>query len=163
MIMIIKILLFCLKIDFIKQILADSIISVTGIICTFNISMSDISYFSWIIKAIFIFIIWIVIIFGFNLILYKSEMLQLKNFVKRNWKTSLHSFEHALFGYMTASQAKGTDFDLYYALPEWEKPSHKNIAPYMFAAVLTAVSAKEKPDFMPDGNQIYKVTFDSLH
>lgn len=80
-----------------------------------------------------------------------------------NWKTSLHSFEHALFGYMTASHAKDTDFDLYYALPEWEKPSHKNITPYMFAAELTAVSAKEKPDFMPDGNQIYKVTFDSLH
>lgn len=80
-----------------------------------------------------------------------------------NWKTSLHSFEHALFGYMTASQAKSTDFNFYYALPEWEKPTYKNVAPYMFAANFTSFSEKEKPDFMPDGNQIYKVTFDSLH
>lgn len=80
-----------------------------------------------------------------------------------NWKTSLHSFEHALFGYMTASQAKDTDFNLYYALPEWEKPTHKNVAPYMFAANFVSFSSNEKLNFMPDGNQIYKVTFDSLH
>lgn len=64
---------------------------------------------------------------------------------------------------MTASQAKGRDFDVYYALPEWEKPAYKNVAPYMFAANFVSFSGKEKPDFMPDGNQIYKVTFDSLH
>ena len=30
-----------------------------------------------------------------------------------SWKTSLHSFEHALFGYMTASRIKGEKFELY--------------------------------------------------
>ena len=80
-----------------------------------------------------------------------------------NWKTSLHSFEHALFGYMTASHAKDKAFELYYALPEWEKPIHDNIAPYMFSAEIVNTSALNKTEFLPDGNQIYKVTFDSLH
>ena len=80
-----------------------------------------------------------------------------------NWKTSLHSFEHALFGYMTASKAKGKPFELYYALPEWEKATSKIIAPYMFAAELINAESMDKLSFMPDGNQINKVTFDSLH
>lgn len=80
-----------------------------------------------------------------------------------SWKTSLHSFEHALFGYMTASQVKGRDIELYYALPEWEKPSHKILAPYMFFGNVTAVSRTTKLEFMPDGNTIDKVTFNSLH
>ena len=80
-----------------------------------------------------------------------------------NWKTSLHSFEHALFGFMTASKAKSETFDLYYALPEWEKPNKCIITPYMFAADLLGAVPIERPDFMPDNNQIFKVTFDSLH
>ena len=80
-----------------------------------------------------------------------------------NWKTSLHSFEHALFGYMSASRIKGTDFDLYYALPEWERPSHHNLAPYMFFGNVISCSPESKPAFLPDGNQIYKVTFNGLH
>ena len=80
-----------------------------------------------------------------------------------NWKTSLHSFEHALFGYMSASRIKGTNFDLYYAIPEWERPSHHNLAPYMFFGNVIAYSPESKPAFLPDGNQIYKVTFNGLH
>lgn len=80
-----------------------------------------------------------------------------------NWKTSLHSFEHALFGYMTAADIKNDDVDLYYALPEWEKASQKNVAPYMFFGNVTGVSQKENLQFMPDGNRTIKVTFNSLH
>ena len=80
-----------------------------------------------------------------------------------NWKTSLHSFEHALFGYMTASRIKDTEFDLYYALPEWEHPSHRNLAPYMFFGNVVNIRPETKPDFLPDGNQIYRVTFNGLH
>lgn len=80
-----------------------------------------------------------------------------------NWKTSLHSFEHALFGYMTASRIKGEEFTLYYALPEWERPSHRNLAPYMFSGNVTSIGRGQKLDFMPDGNQVDKLTFDSLH
>lgn len=50
-----------------------------------------------------------------------------------SWKTSLHSFEHALFGYMTASRIKGEKFELYYDLPEWEKLSYKTVSPYIYS------------------------------
>lgn len=80
-----------------------------------------------------------------------------------NWKTSLHSFEHALFGYMTASRIKDTEFDLYYALPEWEKPSHRSFSPYMFFGNVVNYCREMHPSFMPDGNHIYRVTFNGLH
>ena len=80
-----------------------------------------------------------------------------------NWKTSLHSFEHALFGYMTASRMKDTEFDLYYALPEWEKPSHRSFSPYMFFGNVVNYCREMHPSFMPDGNHIYRVTFNGLH
>lgn len=80
-----------------------------------------------------------------------------------NWKTSLHSFEHALFGYMTASRIKDTEFNLYYALPEWEKPSHHSFSPYMFFGNVVNYCREMHPSFMPDGNHIYRVTFNGLH
>lgn len=82
-----------------------------------------------------------------------------------SWKTSLHSFEHALFGYMTASRIKDQPFDVYYALPEWERPSHKNLAPYMFFGNIVDILKENTPvsDFMKDGNAIYRVTYNSLH
>lgn len=80
-----------------------------------------------------------------------------------NWKTSLHSFEHALFGYMTSSRIKKKPFKLYYAIPEWERASHWTLAPYMFCGNVTATGRGEKLSFMPDGNQVNEITFDSLH
>lgn len=80
-----------------------------------------------------------------------------------NWKTSLHSFEHALFGYMTASQIKGKDIVLYYALPEWERVSHHTVAPYMFFGNVTDIARNGVLSFMPDGNTIYKITYNGLH
>lgn len=79
------------------------------------------------------------------------------------WKNSLHSFEHALFGYMTASEVKDTEFDLYYALPERERVSHRTVAPYMFFGNVMDIRKERKPEFMPDGNRICRVTFNSLH
>lgn len=80
-----------------------------------------------------------------------------------NWKTSLHSFEHALFGYMTSSRIKGVEFDLYYAIPEWERPSHHSLAPYMFFGNVVNIRPETKPSFLPDRNQVYRVTFNGLH
>lgn len=80
-----------------------------------------------------------------------------------SWKNALHSFEHALFGYMTASRVKNKEFELYYALPEWERPSHHNLTPYMFFGNVVNYYPVTKPLFLPDGNQIYKVTFNGLH
>lgn len=80
-----------------------------------------------------------------------------------NWKTSLHSFEHALFSYMTAARIKGEDIKLYYALPEWERVSHHTVAPYMFFGNITEISKNGALQFMPDGNSVYKVTYNGLH
>lgn len=80
-----------------------------------------------------------------------------------SWKTSLHSFEHALFGYMTASHIKDTEFELYYALPEWERASHRILAPYMFFGNVVDIRQENKLSFMPDGNRIYRVAFNGLH
>lgn len=86
------------------------------------------------------------------------------NFPKtHNWKTSLHSFEHALFSYMAAANIKGKEFDLYYALPEWERVSHRTVAPYMFKANVTDIKNMGNISFMPDGNSIYCVSYNSLH
>lgn len=80
-----------------------------------------------------------------------------------NWKTSLHSFEHVLFGYMTASRIKDMEFEVYYALPEWERASHRTVAPYMFFGNVRDIRREGKISFMPDGNEIYRVTFNGLH
>lgn len=80
-----------------------------------------------------------------------------------NWKTSLHSFEHALFSYMTAARIKGESFDLYYALPEWERVSHRTVAPYMFFGNVTNINRNGTVKNMPDGNMLYRITFNGLH
>jgi mannose/cellobiose epimerase-like protein (N-acyl-D-glucosamine 2-epimerase family) len=80
-----------------------------------------------------------------------------------NWKTSLHSFEHALFGYMTASQIKGRSFELYYALPEWERVSHRTVALYMFFGNVVDIENVAKAENLPDGNRIYRITYNGLH
>lgn len=82
-----------------------------------------------------------------------------------NWKTSLHSFEHVLFSYMTAANFANENFHLYYALPEWETADQDNVAPYMFFANVVKVE-KQKSDIqleLPDNNEVYKVTFNNLH
>lgn len=79
------------------------------------------------------------------------------------WKTSLHSFEHALFGYMTAAQLKGMDFELYYAFPENESVSENSVEPYMFFANAANISKGETLADMPNGNCVYKVTFNQLY
>ncbi len=80
-----------------------------------------------------------------------------------SWKTSLHSFEHALFGYMTAARVKGEAFDVYYALPATERVSHRTVAPYMFFGNVTAIEKGEETSFLPDGNSVYKITYNGLH
>lgn len=80
-----------------------------------------------------------------------------------NWKTSLHSFEHALFSYMTAARVKGKEIELYYALPEFERVSHRTVAPYMFFGNVTDIQKAGALSFLPDGNSIYKIKFNGLH
>lgn len=80
-----------------------------------------------------------------------------------NWKTSLHSFEHVLFSYMTASRIKGQAFDVYYALPRNEVISKQNVAPYMFFASIEDVTYETNIGFMPDDNSKIRVKYNQLH
>ena len=80
-----------------------------------------------------------------------------------NWKTSLHSFEHVLFSYMTVARIKDKEIEVYYALPEWERVSHRTVLPYMFFGNITGISKKGAIGFMPDGNSIFSVTYNGLH
>lgn len=77
-----------------------------------------------------------------------------------SWKNSLHSFEHALFGYMTSSQLKGEDFELYYAFSKDEDA--QNAEPYIFRANKVAVKEYQELSFMDDRNHIVKVTYNTL-
>ncbi|MGN1318047.1 MAG: hypothetical protein ACI4VF_03460 [Lachnospirales bacterium] len=79
------------------------------------------------------------------------------------WKTSLHSFEHALFSYMTAAQLKGENFDVYYAFSENENVTENGVKPYMFSANTVSISKGDKIDNIQKGNCIYKVTFNQLY
>ncbi|MCM1524836.1 MAG: hypothetical protein NC120_10305 [Ruminococcus sp.] len=93
-----------------------------------------------------------------------SDDTPMPNYPKvHNWKTSLHSFEHALFGYMTAARLKGQEIEVYYALPEWERVSHLTVAPYMFFGNITGIYKKGAVSFLPDGNSIYGITYNGLH
>ncbi|MGN0656068.1 MAG: hypothetical protein ACI4KR_04685 [Ruminiclostridium sp.] len=79
------------------------------------------------------------------------------------WKTSLHSFEHALFSYMTAAQLKDYDFELYYAFPESEIITANNIEPYMFSANMVSAEKGERIEEMSGDNCLYKVVFNQLY
>ncbi|MGN0641349.1 MAG: hypothetical protein ACI4JT_10415 [Oscillospiraceae bacterium] len=79
------------------------------------------------------------------------------------WKTSLHSFEHALFSYMTAAQLKGEDFELYYAFPEDEKITANSVEPYMFSANMVSAEKGESIEGMSAGSCVYKVVFNQLY
>jgi mannose/cellobiose epimerase-like protein (N-acyl-D-glucosamine 2-epimerase family) len=84
-----------------------------------------------------------------------------------SWKTSLHSFEHALFGFITSSQIKGKNFSLYYAFPE-EKFSKSRIRPYSFEANIVAKDIIGQIVFdngegrTPDVLKTTKVTFNGV-
>jgi mannose/cellobiose epimerase-like protein (N-acyl-D-glucosamine 2-epimerase family) len=77
-----------------------------------------------------------------------------------SWKTSLHSFEHALFGYIISSQIKGKSFPLYYAFPE-EKFSKSRVRPYCFDANIVSHEYRNEILFRNGGGQtddIHKIT-----
>lgn len=74
-----------------------------------------------------------------------------------------HSFEHALFGYMTAVRFKGETFDVYYALPELERVTHRTVSAYMFFGNVTAIHNDGSVNGLPDGNMLYRITYNGLH
>lgn len=86
------------------------------------------------------------------------------------WKTSLHSFEHALFCYLTSKQIMGEKIELYYAFESLDEVVYQTVTPYLFKANIlskeAAVGADGKEMCINDGyadRLNVKVTFDSLH
>lgn len=79
------------------------------------------------------------------------------------WKTSLHSFEHALFGYMIASQIKNKEFTLHYAFKSPNEITYDRVSPYLFQANMTRIKEMEALKFMENSNKHFEVSFYSLH
>lgn len=79
------------------------------------------------------------------------------------WKTSLHSFEHALFSYMSAAQLKGEDFELYYAFPEDETITANSVEPYMFSANMVSAEKGESIEEIGENSCVYKLVFNQLY
>ncbi|MDR2581488.1 MAG: hypothetical protein LBC85_10920 [Fibromonadaceae bacterium] len=81
-----------------------------------------------------------------------------------SWKTCFHSCEHALFGYLTASQIKNKEFKLYYAFKSEKEIKYNRVSPYLFRANITKYEISKKPiPFMENGNRVTCVSFYSLH
>ena len=81
------------------------------------------------------------------------------------WKNGLHSFEHALFAYMTASQIKGEEFHLYYAFESIKDVTYQQVSPYTFKGNIS--DKRDEGDIANTINCVkrrkIKVSFDSLH
>jgi len=77
-----------------------------------------------------------------------------------SWKNALHSFEHALFGYMTSSQIKEKDFSLFYAFVEEEEA--KKAEPYLFLANKSNIQFYQELSFLKDRNRVVEITYNSL-
>ncbi len=81
------------------------------------------------------------------------------------WKTSFHSFEHALFAYITTSQIKGVPFNLHYAFTPDETPTYQQVSPYLFKGNIRSTDRRSAPITNLSGKALDQVivTFDCLH
>lgn len=80
------------------------------------------------------------------------------------WKTSLHSFEHCLLGYMISCFHHNEPFSLYYAFkPNIEKPL-KTVYPYFFRANKSSISVKKNKITLSDEEiDIVEIKYNYLH
>lgn len=77
---------------------------------------------------------------------------------QHSWKNMMHSTEHALVGYITASQLYREPVDLYFA---WkQKPQDGTINPYIYKATIVSTESIKK-----DGKEVerQKVIFKDIH
>lgn len=80
-----------------------------------------------------------------------------------SWKNAYHSAEHALFGYITSSEVKNKDFDLYYAFHSKEEVTYDRVAPYLFKGNIVSAAECGPLECMEDGNKKIRVTYNMLH
>ncbi len=86
------------------------------------------------------------------------------------WKNALHSFEHALVGYLTSRQLLDLPIPLYYAFKSKGEVRHQTVSPYLFKGNISAIEVERdtsgRTQRIEDGGRgrlNIKVTFDSLH
>jgi mannose/cellobiose epimerase-like protein (N-acyl-D-glucosamine 2-epimerase family) len=83
---------------------------------------------------------------------------------QHSWKNALHSFEHALIGYIFAQQLHGEAVTLYYAWQDnaWQekRPQRRRIAPYFYQGTVTGISERTVGD-PPEKRQT--VSFTTIH
>jgi mannose/cellobiose epimerase-like protein (N-acyl-D-glucosamine 2-epimerase family) len=77
---------------------------------------------------------------------------------QHSWKNALHSFEHALLGYLFAQQLHGQSAELYFA---WQKtPPKRKIVPYFYQGTVQRIVEFETPE---TGERRQRVSFTNVH
>ncbi len=80
---------------------------------------------------------------------------------QHSWKSCLHTFEHALIGYLTCQQLKGMEIELYYAFEDEKEIRSGRVNPYFFHGKII-----DKPEGKITGTwnnlNMYKITFEDL-
>ncbi len=79
------------------------------------------------------------------------------------WKNAFHSFEHALFGYLTSSELKNKSFSLYYAFPSRDEVDESTVSPYLFKGNIVTVVDTGSLEVDDSKRKKIKVTFNMLH
>jgi mannose/cellobiose epimerase-like protein (N-acyl-D-glucosamine 2-epimerase family) len=69
------------------------------------------------------------------------------------WKNAYHSFEHALFGYVTTAQMESKPVTLYYAFKS--APANGSVRPHLFTGRLNSLTTRADGTF----GQIYQASF----
>ena len=64
--------------SFLKHAMVDVITVALGVIATVNIPLLSVTYRSWVMQASLVFVIWVTIAIGVNLVCYKEKVMQLK-------------------------------------------------------------------------------------
>lgn len=72
--------------NFVKQIVVDTLTFIVGSIATFKIPLLSVSYYSWFIQAIEVFVIWFIIVSIINLMFYRDKMSVLFTKIKSKLK-----------------------------------------------------------------------------
>ncbi|MCZ8096306.1 MAG: hypothetical protein O9972_00145, partial [Burkholderiales bacterium] len=76
---------------------------------------------------------------------------------QHSWKNALHSFEHALVGYITMQQIHNQPVQLYYAFKE--KPEDKFIYPYFYEGKVSQIINHSTQD---NSSSIQEVIFTDI-
>lgn len=80
---------------------------------------------------------------------------------QHSWKNCLHSFEHALIGYLTGQQLKDMNIELYYAFEDEKEITSKRIHPYLYHGKICSKSDENVVGIW-NNLKMYKIIFKDL-